>query len=821
MAVLLVISLALATGPAAVAGGGAAGYVGGTGADTHQFNTTFSEDGSSQTPLESSQLVVNEGQLAADVDQSPVNSSPPVIDPNLENASGNQSVLVGFDDSSGETNRLDEDSISSQRGDAETAQEPLEAYANTTDGVDFKKGFWIANAATMTVDSDRAEIADVTREIAEIDGVAEIRAEDEIPVQASTDKQSQTDEAALVSSGGDSAPYNLEQTNVTDVWDGFHTKGEGSTVAVLDSGVDDDHPDIDLEAWKDFTTDPSDEPTVYDEHGTLVSGVATGANESGTPIGVAPEANLMHGAVVSDCDGGTCTTSESAVLSGIEWAVENDADAVSISLGWYRYSGSFISAVETANDAGTVVVGASGNQGADSSLTPGNVYDALSVGAANESAGVASFSSGEEIDTGEAWGSDAPKHWPETYTTPDIVAPGVGVESTIPDGEYRTASGTSIATPHVAGAVALVQSATAAELEAAEITDALRETAWKPDDACPLEDKSSSDRDGSPSGGDENTGDCLKESDTRYGNGIVDVYAAIDEVGTHATVDGTVTDRETNEAVPNATVLLSAEDDTEFETETGTDGAFAYTGLPGEQKYTVSLEADGYDGVSETSDVPADETTTIDSALSGDGDAEIELTDDHFDTGIGGGTVELVGDRGTYAASHVENGTYTAVNVPSLAEYELRVDADGYANEDSVVSLESAGDRINESYALEGDAILEITAETGDGEPVDGATLSISVESGDSFEPANRTDENGMLEVTVPGTGDRYTLEATDPEAGSGTAESDPVESQSTETVTVELSDDLLPTPGFGIATAVIAVLAILGTATARNRRAR
>ncbi|GAB7019590.1 hypothetical protein JCM18750_24510 [Halostagnicola bangensis] len=790
----------------------AAGYAGGTGTETtetHQFNTIVSEGGSSQTPLESS--------------QSPANSNPTTIDPTLENASGNQSVLVGFADDAGEPDWTDDASVSTRQAAAEETQAPLEAYANATGGVDFEDGFWIANAATVMIDADRVDSSTVAKELAELDGVTEIGLEDEVFVQAATDKQPQTetDEADLVSAGGDSTPYNLEQTNVTDVWDGFHTKGDGATVAVLDSGVDDDHPDIELEAWKDFTTDPSDEPTVYDEHGTLVSGVATGANESGTPIGVAPEANLMHGAVVSDCDGGTCTTSESAVLSGIEWAVENDADAVSISLGWYRYSGSFISAVETANDAGTVVVGASGNQGADSSLTPGNVYDALSVGAANESAGVASFSSGEEIDTDEAWGSDAPKHWPETYTTPDIVAPGVGVESTIPDGEYRTASGTSIATPHVAGAVALVQSATAAELEAAEITDALRETAWKPDDACPLEDKSSSDQDGSPSGGDENTGDCLEESDTRYGNGIIDVYAAIDEVGTHATVEGTVTDRETNEAVPNATVLLSAEDGTEFETETGTDGVFAFTGLLGEQKYTVAVEADGYDGVSETSDVPADKTTTIDSALSGDGDAEIELTDDHFDTGIGGGTVELVGDHGTYTASHVENGTYTAANVPSLAEYELRVDADGYANEDSVVTLESAGDRISESYALEGDATLEITAETGDGEPVDGATLSISLESGDSFEPANRTDENGMLEVTVPGTGDRYTLEATDPEAGSGTTESEPVESQSTETVTVELSDDLLPTPGFGIATAVIAVLAILGTATVRNRRAR
>ncbi len=797
--VVLAISLALATGPAAVAGS-----VSTAGAGT----TTGTEAGA----LEASQLETT-------------------IDPALENASGNQSVFVGFADDARESDRTDDASISTRQATAEETQAPLEAYANATDGVDFKMGFWIANAATVTVDTDRAEIADVTREIAEIDGVTEIRAEDEISVQAATDNQSQTesDEADLVSSDGNSVPYNLEQTNVTDVWDGFHTKGEGTTVAVLDAGVDESHPDIDLEAWKDFTTDPSDEPTVHDEHGTLVSGVATGGDESGTPIGVAPDAKLMHGAVVSDCDSGTCATSESAVLSGIEWAVEEDADAVSISLGWYRYSGSFVDAVETANDAGTVVVGAIGNEGEGSSLTPGNVYDTMSVGAANESAGVASFSSGEEIDTAEAWGSDAPDNWPETYTTPDVVAPGVGIESTIPDGEYRTASGTSIATPHAAGAVALVQSATETELEPDEITAALAETAWKPDDACSLEDESSSQKDSpndqndSLSDRDEKSNECDAETDTRYGSGIIDVYAAIDAVGAHATLEGTITDQETGDPVSNATVALTADDGTEFETTTESDGTVEFTGLVGDQKYTTTIETEGYENVTETNDVPADETTTIDSSLRGDGEAELALTDDHFGTGIDAATVELVGDHGTYTASHDENGTYTASNVPSLGEYELRAVAEGYVTEERSVSLETAGDRVDESVSLEGDATLEITAETDGGDPVDGAGATVSRESGDAFEPVTQTDENGMLEITVPGTGERYSITASELDAGSGTADSEPVESQETETVTVVLSDGVLPTPGFGVATAMISVTAaitVLVTTIIRHRRA-
>ncbi|SFS43318.1 S8 family serine peptidase [Halostagnicola kamekurae] len=773
--VVLAASLAVASGPAAAAG------------------ISVPADGGNESKLSGTQ------PQRVDTAAPATDSNRPAIDPALENTTGTQSVVVEFGEVA---NQSIEDETAARRAAADSLQRPLETYANRTEGVSFEHGFWIDNAAVVTVDADRVEPSDAVASIAELDRVSRVRPEAEISVLQAGDEQStDSDAAALASSTAGDVPYNLEQTNVSAVWEEFRTTGEGATIAVLDSGVDDDHPDIDLERWKDFTTDPSPEPTVYADHGTLVSGVATGGAERGTPIGVAPDAALLHGAVVADCADGTCRTSESAVLEGLEWAVEHEADAVSISLGWYRYSESFIDAVETANDAGTVVVGASGNRGNGSSLTPGNVYDALSVGATNESRGVASFSSGETIETDDAWGTDAPDDWPETYRTPGVVAPGVGIESAIPGDGYRTASGTSIAAPHVAGVVALVQSATAADLEASEIVESLRETATKPDDACTRSD------------------DCETESDTRYGHGIVDAYAAIDALGTHATVDGTVTDRETGDPIPDATVALTAADGAEYETTTDADGGYDVTGLSGAQKYTVSIDADGYEGATETSDVPTDETTTIDSALAGSGTAEIRLTDAHFGTGIDTETVELVGDRGTYAATHVENGTYVAEHVPTLGEYDLRMTADGYEPESASLWLEADAESVTESYALYGNATLEVTAETGGGDPVENASLSIARGSGASFEPTERTDANGTLAVTVPGTGEHYTIEAKADGAGSGSAESATLESGERDSVTVVLSTRTLPTGGFGPVSAVIAMASLLGWTTMRRYR--
>ena len=109
-------------------------------------------------------------------------------------------------------------------------------------------------------------------------------------------------------------------------------------VAVLDTGVDADHQDIDLYTedendktypggWAEFDSYGNQvedsKPHDTGTHGTQVSGTVAGGNADGAYIGVAPETNLMHGLVLSGSDGGTF----SQIVGGMEWAIENDADA--------------------------------------------------------------------------------------------------------------------------------------------------------------------------------------------------------------------------------------------------------------------------------------------------------------------------------------------------------------------------------------------------------------------------------------------------------------------------------------------------------------
>ncbi|SDK98650.1 S8 family peptidase [Streptomyces indicus] len=232
--------------------------------------------------------------------------------------------------------------------------------------------------------------------------------------------------------------------------------GKGVKVAVLDTGADTAHPDLAgrVSAEKDFTWDES--PQDFNGHGTHVSSTVAGGGQAsgGRYKGVAPGAELINGKVLDGGGSGYI----SWILDGMEWAAAQDADIVSMSLGSSLPSdGSdpLSQAVERLTaDGGPLFVIAAGNEGRPGSVgSPGVAPSALTVGSVTKQGGMSAFSS-----QGPALAESAVK--------PELTAPGSEItaaraKGTSEEGQgsdaYVTMSGTSMATPHVAGAAAILK----------------------------------------------------------------------------------------------------------------------------------------------------------------------------------------------------------------------------------------------------------------------------------------------------------------------------------------------------------------------------
>jgi subtilisin family serine protease len=247
--------------------------------------------------------------------------------------------------------------------------------------------------------------------------------------------------------------YSVPQIGAPAAW-ALGYDGDGILIAVLDSGVDSTHPDLSecVVGSRNFTTE---EDVDLFGHGTHVASIiaGSGAADGGRYRGVAPGARLLSGKV---CEIYGCQ--ESSIIAGMEWAaIEEGAQVVNLSLGGTDLPG--IDPVEEAvnrltAEYGTLFVIAAGNDGpgAQTVSSPGSAERALTVGAVDRDDEVADFSG-----RGMTVGSFAVK--------PDIAGPGVeivaaraaGTELGAPVGEsYVSLSGTSMATPHVVGAAALL-----------------------------------------------------------------------------------------------------------------------------------------------------------------------------------------------------------------------------------------------------------------------------------------------------------------------------------------------------------------------------
>ncbi|WP_419998790.1 S8 family serine peptidase [Streptomyces boninensis] len=266
----------------------------------------------------------------------------------------------------------------------------------------------------------------------------------------------------------------VPQIGAPEAWKAGYD-GKGVDVAVLDTGIDANHPDVkdriaEAKSFLEGDADPAD----AHGHGTHVASTiaGTGAASGGKFKGVAPGARLHAGKV---CDAGGCP--ESAILEGMDWAAKSGAKVVNMSLGGAPTDGTDLLSQrvnQLTEETGALFVIAAGNDGHNLTVgSPGSADAALTVGAVDKDDKLASFSS-----RGPRWGDAAVK--------PEITAPGVGInaaraEGMLPDypgdGEgYVRMSGTSMATPHVAGSAALLAQSRP-ELKASELKNALASTA--------------------------------------------------------------------------------------------------------------------------------------------------------------------------------------------------------------------------------------------------------------------------------------------------------------------------------------------------------
>ncbi|WP_458205326.1 S8 family peptidase [Haladaptatus sp. NG-SE-30] len=225
--------------------------------------------------------------------------------------------------------------------------------------------------------------------------------------------------------------------------------GKGAHIAIIDTGIDDDHPDLQdyLGAGKAFVScgtggwtgscmfSGNSNSCNYswsddNNHGTHCAGIAAGDDNTEGVVGVAPDATL-HAVKVLDCGG---SGSYSDIAAGVEYVADQGWDVGSMSLGGSSGSQTLHDAIKYAYNNGVSLIAAAGNDGQCTGCVgyPAAYSETIAVASSNSSDEQSSFSSqGPEVD---------------------IIAPGTDIYSTVPGG-YETYSGTSMATPHVAGAV--------------------------------------------------------------------------------------------------------------------------------------------------------------------------------------------------------------------------------------------------------------------------------------------------------------------------------------------------------------------------------
>jgi subtilisin family serine protease len=231
--------------------------------------------------------------------------------------------------------------------------------------------------------------------------------------------------------GDDYIDWGLKAVGAEVAWQ--KTKGKGIKVAVLDTGIDPDHRDLapNVKAWADFT---NSRYAIEDMqgHGSHCAGIIAGVDNGVGMIGVAPEVEIYAAKVLGDSG----TGGFDSIVRGLQWAISKGVDVISMSLGTASQPPEMVhQVVKQAKDLGIIMVAATGNENG-AVCWPAMYDEIIAVSAVDQNLNRASFSN---------YGIKN-----------EISAPGVDIVSTYKNGTYARLSGTSMATPLVAGAIALI-----------------------------------------------------------------------------------------------------------------------------------------------------------------------------------------------------------------------------------------------------------------------------------------------------------------------------------------------------------------------------
>ncbi len=504
--------------------------------------------------------------------------------------------------------------------------------------------------------------------------------------------------------------------------------GKGISVAILDTGIDGTHEDLDVASgWN--TLEKNEEWGDGDGHGTHVAGTVAALDNKVGVVGVGPEIGLYAVKVLDDGGGGTV----SSVVGGIEWAVGQGIPVLNMSLGSGTSSQTLKDACDTAFADGHLLVASAGNSG-----NPGGRGDNVGYPAAYES--VIAVAASTINDTRASYSSTGP--------AVELIAPGSSILSTLPGNSYGTYSGTSMASPHVAGVAALVKAANP-DLSNAEIRQILRDTA-----------------------------EDLGLSSNHQGYGLARADLAVDAVSgivspETGNIDGTVKDGG-GAAIAGATVVVEG---TILSAITDAVGYYLLENVPvGEQKVTAS--ADGYS--SQTATVTVEENATVNQSFTLEAiptytvsgtvtDDQNNALEDATVTIEGTSLLATTGSDGTYTIPDVEKGTYNitaskegyssktktvTIDSDTRVEFSLNKETEAPLSIDKFDLTDSSNPawaRVTVDWAVSGSNLASVKSEMSlDGELVDSETTSVSgSDAAGTHELRNRGGHGKTYEITL------------------------------------------------------------------------